>query len=146
MNLKLEYKKATKNDVDFLLKLRMRTMNEHYNNSNLPTSREATLQRVLYEYDKANIIIVNDKPIGLLKIDYNKDKIEILQLQINPDQQGKGIGKTILSNILEEAILIQKPAILSVLKVNKAQDLYISLGFKIVDENEHSYIMEFSKW
>ncbi|RMZ59260.1 GNAT family N-acetyltransferase [Chryseobacterium nematophagum] len=145
MNLKLEYKKATKNDVDFLLKLRMKTMNEHYNNANLPTSREATLQRVLYEYDKANIITLNDKPIGLLKIDYSKDKIEILQLQIDPSQQGKGIGKTILNKILEKAISIQKPAILSVLKVNQAQDLYISLGFKIVDENEHSYIMEFSK-
>ncbi|MDH6250763.1 ribosomal protein S18 acetylase RimI-like enzyme [Chryseobacterium sp. H1D6B] len=144
MNLKLEYKKASESDLDFLLDLRMKTMNLHYANSNLPTTRETTLQRVLYQFEKANIIILNDEPAGLLKIDRNADKIDILQLQIDPILQGKGIGKAILEDIIEEASKAQKPVLLSVLKTNKAQKLYFSLGFKIIDEDEHSYFMKFS--
>lgn len=119
-------------------------MNEHYTNSSLPTDRASTLQRVLYQFEKANIIFLNDEPVGLLKIDRSKDPIEVLQLQIDPSQQGKGLGKTILQSILEEASSAGKKASLSVLKSNKAQHLYSSLGFKAVGEDEHSYFMEFS--
>jgi ribosomal protein S18 acetylase RimI-like enzyme len=145
MNLNLQYRKATENDIDFLFDLRMKTMTEYYAQSNLPTAKEFVLQRVLYEFDKAHIIILNNEPIGLLKIDRNLDKIHILQLQINPNLQGKGIGKSILKSIFDEAETDQKTVILSVLKVNKAQHLYLRLGFEIIDKNEHSYFMEFSK-
>ncbi|KPH13765.1 N-acetyltransferase [Chryseobacterium sp. ERMR1:04] len=142
MNLKLKYRKASESDLDFLLNLRMKTMNEHYANSSLPTDRESTLQRVLYQFEKANIILFNNEPIGLLKIDRSKDKIEVLQLQVDPSQQGKGLGKMILKEIIAEALSSQKPVVLSVLKTNKAQNLYSSLGFVTIDKNEHSYIME----
>lgn len=138
----LQYRKASESDLDFLLDLRMKTMNEHYANSSLPTDRESTLQRVLYQFEKANIILFNNEPIGLLKIDRSKDKIEVLQLQVEPSQQGKGLGKMILKEIIEEALSSHKSVVLSVLKTNKAQNLYSSLGFVIIDENEHSYIME----
>lgn len=138
----LQYRKASESDLDFLLDLRMKTMIEHYANSSLPTDRESTLQRVLYQFEKANIILFNNEPIGLLKIDRSKDKIEVLQLQVDPSQQGKGLGKMILKEIIEEALSSQKSVVLSVLKTNKAQNLYSSLGFVTIDENEHSYIME----
>jgi len=144
MNTEIHYRKASENDIDFLLDLRTKTMNEHYANSSLPTDRASTLQRVLYQFEKANIILLNDEPVGLLKIDKSKDAIEVLQLQIDPGQQGKGLGKTILQSILEEASSAGKKVALSVLKSNKAQHLYSSLGFKTVDEDEHSYFMEFS--
>lgn len=142
MNTEIQYRKASENDLDFLLDLRMKTMNEHYVNSSLPTDRESTLQRVLYQFEKANIILLNNEPIELLKIDRSEDKIEVLQLQVDPSQQGKGLGKTILKEIIEEALSSQQSVILSVLKTNKAQNLYSSLGFVIINENEHSYIME----
>ncbi|MFP3597679.1 GNAT family N-acetyltransferase [Chryseobacterium sp. SIMBA_029] len=144
MNTEIHYRKASENDIDFLLDLRTKTMNEHYTNSSLPTDRASTLQRVLYQFEKANIILFNNEPVGLLKIDRSKDPIEVLQLQIDPGQQGKGLGKTILQSILEEASSAGKKVSLSVLKSNKAQHLYSSLGFKAVGEDEHSYFMSFS--
>lgn len=143
MNTTITYKKATENDIDYLFDLRTKTMNPHYADSNLPTDRETTLQRILYQFDKAHIILLNDEPAGLLKIDRGDDKTEVLQLQIDPSQQGKGLGKTILTAILEEAATAGKTVVLSVLKTNKAQHLYTSLGFKVVDEDEHSFFMEF---
>lgn len=142
MNTDLTYRKASESDIDYLLDLRTKTMNPHYANSHLPTDRETTLQRILYQFDKAHIILLNDEPVGLLKINRG-DKTEVLQLQIDPTQQGKGLGKKILKDILEEASKEGKTVELSVLKTNKAQHLYTSLGFKTVGEDEHSYFMEF---
>lgn len=142
--MNLQYRKATENDLDFLLDLRMKTMNEHYANSGLPTTEESALQRVLYQFEKANIISLQNEPIGLLKINKDSDKTEVLQIQIDPKMQGKGIGKTILKDVIEEASSSKKSVVLSVLKTNKAQHLYSSLGFTIIDESEHSYTMEFS--
>lgn len=144
MKTPLTYQKATENDLDYLLDLRIKTMVPHYAESNLPTDRETTLQRILYQFDKGHIILLDNQPIGLLKIDRGDTNIDILQLQIDPSQQGKGLGRMILSDILKEASATGKTASLSVLKTNKAQHLYSSLGFKIVGEDEHSYFMEFS--
>lgn len=143
MNTTITYRKASENDIDYLLDLRTKTMNPHYADSHLPTDRETTLQRILYQFDKAYIILLNNEPAGLLKINKADDKTEILQLQIDPTQQGKGLGKMILKDILEEASKEEKTVELSVLKTNKAQHLYTRLGFKTVGEDEHSYFMEF---
>ncbi|MBB6372458.1 GNAT family N-acetyltransferase [Chryseobacterium shigense] len=143
MNTAITYRKATENDIDYLLDLRTKTMNPHYSASHLPTDREATLQRILYQFDKANIILLNNEPVGLLKISRTGHKTEVLQLQIDPGQQGKGLGKKILGNILTESSAEEKTVSLSVLKTNKAQHLYTSLGFKTVNEDEHSFFMEF---
>ncbi|CAD0220974.1 GNAT family N-acetyltransferase [Chryseobacterium sp. D764] len=142
MSTSLIYRKATDNDIDYLLDLRMKTMNPHYETSGLSTDRDTTLQRVLYQFEKADIILLDNQPVGLLKVDRTFTNIEVLQLQIDPSQQGKGLGKKILSDILEEASLAGKTVSLSVLKTNKAQHLYISLGFKITGEDEYSYFME----
>lgn len=143
MNTAITYRKATENDIDYLLDLRTKTMNPHYADSHLPTDKESTLQRILYQFDKANIILLNNEPVGLLKISRTDHKTEVLQLQIDPVQQGKGLGKKILGNILTEASAEGKAVSLSVLKTNKAQHLYTSLGFKTVNEDEHSFFMEF---
>ncbi|ASK30441.1 GNAT family N-acetyltransferase [Chryseobacterium sp. T16E-39] len=144
MNFTLQYREAQESDIDFLLDLRMKTMTEHYASSNLSTTKEFALQRVLYQFEKARIISLNDHQVGLLKIDHAADTVDILQLQIHPDEQGRGIGKSILENIIQEAALSQKTVSLSVLKTNKAQKLYARLGFKIIDEDEHSYMMKLS--
>jgi Acetyltransferases len=142
MDLDLHYEKANETDIDFLLDLRMKTMNPHYAESHLPTDKETTLKRILYEFDKAHIIFLNQLPIGLLKINRTAEKTEVLQLQIDPELQGRGVGRSILKNILDEASETGKTVSLSVLKTNKAQQLYSSLGFQIVGEDEHSYFME----
>jgi ribosomal protein S18 acetylase RimI-like enzyme len=143
MNTTVTYRKASDQDIDYLLDLRTKTMNPHYVDSGLPTDRESTLQRILYQFDKAHIVLFNNEPAGLLKINKAADKTEVLQLQIDPNLQGKGLGRSILIDILKEASTERKTVALSVLKTNKAQRLYTSLGFKTVGEDDHSYFMEF---
>lgn len=144
MNTTITYRKATENDLDYLLDLRIKTMVPHYAEADLPTDDDTTLKRVLHEFEKANIILLDNEPVGLLKINKTNSETEVLQLQIDPSQQGKGLGRLILTDILKEASLVKNIVSLSVLKTNKAQHLYSSLGFKIISEDEHSYFMEFS--
>lgn len=113
--------------------------------SSLSTAVDSHMQRIKYKFEHASIIECNRTSIGLLKIERKRDGIELIQIQIDPLYQGKGIGKKILEQIINEANSEEKSITLQVLKVNKAQRLYLKLGFKIIEENEHSYLMKYSK-
>ncbi|MEN4759222.1 GNAT family N-acetyltransferase [Chryseobacterium sp. C39-AII1] len=142
----LQLRKATQNDIDFLLDLRTKTMNEHLESSGFPIDKDSHLKRIRYEFETAKIIMYRKEDIGLLKVKYGKDEIELIQLQIHPDFQGKGFGKHILEMIIEESLFSEIPIYLSVLKTNPAQKLYTRLGFITIEENEHSFTMKFSKY
>ncbi|WP_312388751.1 GNAT family N-acetyltransferase [Chryseobacterium sp.] len=142
----LQLRKATQNDIDFLLDLRTKTMNEHLESSGFPTDKNSHLKRILHEFETAKIMMYRKEDMGLLKVKYGKDEIELIQLQIHPDFQGKGFGKRILEMIIEESLFSEIPIYLSVLKTNPAQKLYARVGFRTIEENEHSFTMKFSKY
>jgi len=140
--LNLTFKKASEEDLEFLLWLRKETMVEHYIKAGKEVNEENLLSRINHHFEHAKIILLKDQKIGLLKVAENKTEIEILQIQIAPDYQNKGIGRQIIQSILEKAASKKIPVKLNVLKVNKAQTLYQNLGFVIYDENEYSYFMK----
>jgi ribosomal protein S18 acetylase RimI-like enzyme len=140
--MKLTYQKATEEDMDFLLWLRKQTMVEHLIDAGKEVNEENLLDRINYHFENAKIILLENQKIGLLKLAENKNEIEILQIQIEPNHQNKGIGKEIIQAIIQKAFTKNIPVKLSVLKVNKAQNLYKTLGFEIYDENEYSYFMK----
>jgi N-acetylglutamate synthase-like GNAT family acetyltransferase len=142
MKIKLTYKKATEEDLEFLLWLRKQTMTEHLLHAGKEVNEENFIDRINYHFEDAKIILLKDQKIGLLKIAENKTEIEILQIQIEPNHQNKGMGKEIIQSIIQKAFTKNIPVKLSVLKVNKAQNLYKTLGFEIYDENEYSYFMK----
>lgn len=140
--LDLTFKKATEEDIEFLLWLRKETMVEHYINAGKDVNEESLLSRIHYQFEHAKIILLDHQKIGLLKVAEQDNEIEIFQIQIAPNYQNKGIGRQIVQSILKEASTKKIPVKLSVLKINKAQTLYQNLGFEIYDENEFSYFMK----
>ncbi|MDR2285612.1 MAG: GNAT family N-acetyltransferase [Sphingobacterium sp.] len=143
MGLNINYRPALDSDKSFLLELRSKTMDPHLVASSLPVSEEAHLSRINYKFDQAYIIELDMVAIGLLKADRKIDDIEIIQIQIAPEYQNKGIGRSVLQAVIQEATASNQSVSLSVLKVNRAQELYISLGFKTVAEDESSYLMQY---
>jgi N-acetylglutamate synthase-like GNAT family acetyltransferase len=140
--MKLTYQKASKEDMEFLLWLRKQTMTEHLLYAGKEVNEENLLDRIKYHFEDAKIILSKNQKIGLLKLVENETEIEILQIQIEPNHQNKGIGKEIIQVIIQKASTKNIPVKLSVLKVNKAQNLYKTLGFEIYDENKYSYFMK----
>lgn len=143
MNIKLH--KATNDHITFLLELRRQTMIEHLEKVGLFLSEEQHLARVRIHFDNAYIILQNKKKIGLLKYIETDSAIEILQLQITPKFQGKGIGNSVLNNVIEQSVATNKEIRLKVLKENPAKFLYERNGFSIYDEDSYEFYMKLTK-
>lgn len=133
---------ATQADVPFLLELRRRTMDTHLHTSGVVQSEEEHLRRVLSRFECAEIILFAGQPQGLLKIARDGKSWELVQIQINVELQGQGLGAWLIQGIIAEAQHVSAKLRLSVLKGNPACRLYKRLGFSVVSENTHAFEME----
>jgi ribosomal protein S18 acetylase RimI-like enzyme len=142
--MNLSFRAATEADLPFLLELREKTMNEHLRRSGVEPSESERYERVLARFDCAEIVLLADVPIGLLKLARDGNTWELIQIQILPENQGGGIGGEILKKLLDEARQAHASVTLSVLKANPARHLYERFGFRIMSQNDHAYEMEFT--
>ena len=128
-------------DVPFLLQLRHQTMDRHLAASAVEMSEEEHLRRVLLRFECAQIILVDGKPSGLLKVARDEKSWHLIQIQVVPHLQGSGLGSRLLREIAAEARDAGASVELDVLKVNPARSLYERLGFVVTAENSHSFDM-----
>lgn len=140
----LTFRAASEADVPFLLELRRQTMTEHLQRSGVEASDSERIERVLANFDCAEIILLSGTPVGLLKVVRSQDNWDLVQIQILPQKQGGGLGGIILKKLLADADEARTAVTLSVLRANPARRLYERLGFRIVGENEHAYDMQWS--
>ena len=138
----MTFRKALRSDIDYLLWLRMETMEKYLIDSGIKLTREDHLARVQYQFEYAKIILLKAEKIGLLKIKENGRESEIIQIQIEPKYQGKGWGTKIIQTLIAQAQKEKKQIYLSVLKKNKAKYLYKRLGFSVTEETKDSFIMK----
>jgi ribosomal protein S18 acetylase RimI-like enzyme len=138
----LTLRPATEADVPFLLDLRARTMAPHFLAAGRPQSEETSLERVRRAFDRASLVLLAGRPVGLLKAVREGERWELLQIQLAPEAQGRGIGTRLVRALVEEARAAGAALRLGVLKVNPARRLYERLGFVIVGESEIGFEME----
>jgi len=137
-------RQAVDSDVDFLLNLRDITMGKYLKDCGMPRTKDAYLSRILYEFEHAKIIEVEDSSAGLFKAKFNEGSNEwyLVQIQIHPNYQNKKIASSLISMLIDKANLTGSTVGLSVLKTNPAKHLYSKLGFVTVGENELEYLMQ----
>lgn len=140
--MSFELIRATEADKAFLLSLRKLTMVEHLEKAGLYLSDDEHAFRLDDNYECSYLIIYSGGKVGVLKYRELADKIEIMQLQIHPESQGKGLGKMVLERVLDCSKEKHKKIELSVLKANPAKLLYERLGFSITGEDDHEFYME----
>lgn len=88
------------------------------------------------------VICSDDNRVGRLRVVRVGDYIEIAGLQIRPDWQSKGIGTTVITELLAEGRGTGVPVELVVDKDNpNAERLYTRLGFQRIGENDKEYRM-----
>lgn len=132
---------ATKEDVPFLLVLRQHTMDAYLVEAGVPTTTTEHLARVRYRFDCAEILMDEDTSVGLLKMTRDASQWKIIQLQLLPELQGRGLGSKLLAQVKQEAQTAQASLVLSVLKTNPARRLYERMGFIVVGESEQEFDM-----
>lgn len=134
MNLNLSTRPAILADEPFLMRLRRLTMDEHIERVGRAVDDAAHRARVMVNFDAAKIVCLDGEPIGLLK-DYRGDEEWVLvQIQLLPEHQGKGIGEQLIRTVLAQAEAAGLPVALSVLRGNPARRLYERLGFSEVEK------------
>ncbi len=141
MKITIGFRNVKKEDVDFLLLLRKKSMNQHLKKAGVVMDNNQHLARVEEFYQDSHIILSNRKPIGLLKLGVMTQSLHIRQFQILPEYQGKGIGTLVLNVVKKRALQLCLPITLNVLLDNPARALYLRHGFQIKNKNKLEYQM-----
>ena len=123
------------------MQLRHLTMDPHLRAAGIEMSEQEHLRRVRLRFECAQLVLVADKPGGLLKLARDGRQWILIQLQIVPELQGCGLGARLLQQVIAEATEAGASIALDVLKSNPARRLYERFGFVVAREGVHSFDM-----
>lgn len=123
---------ACEADLPYLLWLRRETMDRHLLASGETPTEDYHRQRLHYRYDCAEVLLLEDRPVGLLKLARDPGCWEIIQIQLDPSLQGRGLGRKLLEQVIAEARAAGVGLELKVLTANPARRLYEQLGFEVL--------------
>lgn len=98
---------------------------------------------LMYPNLESRIIERNGESIGTMLISQNGSAILLVDITILPNYQNQGIGRLMIRKLQEQARKTKRPIRLSTLHTNRAQQLYLHLGFQVIDQND-MYVM--MKW
>jgi len=134
---------ATDADYDFLYDLHAATIKATVDATwGWDDDAQPLLFRKRWNPADIQVVVVEDQDVGTLRRVENQDEVVINLIEIHPDYQNRGLGSTLIQDILTEAHQHSLPVLLSVLKANDAAHrLYERLGFEIIEEREERYMM-----
>lgn len=91
------------------------------------------LQRQFFDERMAgghlDVIVVGNEIAGLYEVEPGEREVFIVNLELMPAFQRRGLGTKILQHTMAEAAARKMPVVLHVLQVNPARRLYERLGF-----------------
>jgi len=89
------------------------------------------------------IIELDAAPIGRLYVDRREREIEIIDIALVPSMRGRGIGKRLLAELLDEGRATARRVRIYVEHFNPARGLYDRLGFRQIGTNGVYHEMEY---
>ena len=143
--MKYDLIKATKNDIDFIKKAKLYNILKYAHDlteKDILNINNYVEKSLLVEMSNYKIIVHDNKKIGCLLVTEKKDSITLDEIYLEEEYRNKKIGTNIITNILKSNPLVY----LWVYKENtKAISLYKKMKFKVINETETRYYMEYSK-
>ncbi|UOF02170.1 GNAT family N-acetyltransferase [Bdellovibrio reynosensis] len=95
-----------------------------------------------FETGRIEIIQAGNTDFGYLHLAKTEEKVQIVNILILPEHQGKGLGTTIIKDLIAKTKSANMTLELGVFKINtKAKSLYEKLGFKTFNETKTHYQM-----
>jgi ribosomal protein S18 acetylase RimI-like enzyme len=139
----IELSQTTADDVDFLWDTFRISMKDYITQARgeWNEQREKSQFRHQLELSAAQVIRSNDLEVGFIMAPIKDDARWIHTMCIAPEHQRKGIGTEILRRVIGQTKEQKISLYLSVLKVNPARRLYERLGFRVIEETTHHFII-----
>lgn len=129
MSALIGFRKAIPEDVNFLVALRIASMHEHLAEAGIIMTDNQHRLTINQFFNDSHLILINNKPIGLLKIAVLPQRLHIRQFQIMPQFHRMGIGSMVLGAVKKKAVALNLGITLNVLLSNPAKKLYQRQGF-----------------
>jgi ribosomal protein S18 acetylase RimI-like enzyme len=153
--LNIQLKPRTESDSEFFAELFGEIKNSELLLDNLPEPIKHQLlwmqfssfdRQMNMEYPENidYLITCHSEKAGRLLLHKDENSIRVLNISLRNNFRNRGIGSSLLKDIIGEANKTHKSIHLEVDKINPAMNLYSRLGFKVVHENELKYFMKYS--
>jgi ribosomal protein S18 acetylase RimI-like enzyme len=88
------------------------------------------------------IIMLDDRPVGRLIVDRGPEVHHLVDITILKRHRSAGIGTVLIRALGTEGDLMRKPIRLHVMVTNRAKALYQRMGFRLIEENPVTWLME----
>jgi len=144
MSLEYNFRESKECDLKFYVELHHRVLREYVE----PlwgwdeADQDERAKRAFFDAD-IDVIQFEGRDIGFVQVEPGEDHLFISNISIVPEYQNRGIGTSIIRDILLKAQGMRKFVRLHVLRTSPAQRLYQRLGFKKGDEkDEGGFYME----
>jgi ribosomal protein S18 acetylase RimI-like enzyme len=95
-----------------------------------------------YSGAQRRIILLGNDPAGAMIVFQDQTEIRLVDISLLPEHRGRGVGATLIGELIAEAASASVPLRLSVLRGNRAVGLYERLGFVPTGEDEMYLQME----
>jgi ribosomal protein S18 acetylase RimI-like enzyme len=89
-----------------------------------------------------NLILEAGQPIGRLYLDHREEEHRVIDIALLPAHRGRGIGRKLMQDVLDEAAAVGKRVRIHVEQNNPAMHLYNRLGFQKIEEQSVYWLME----
>jgi ribosomal protein S18 acetylase RimI-like enzyme len=133
-------RKATDNDLDLTFKIKQNALQQYLEMLwGWNEKAQQDFHRREFKKEHFQVIEHQNEPIGYLEIVQFSDHIFLANLMILQKFQGKGLGKIIMQDLIQNNPKI----VLEVLQVNqRAIAFYRALNFEIIEDLEVSFRMK----
>ena len=140
-------------DLAFLRNLYASTRQEEMEQSGWPQeeidlflSQQFHAQHVHYQQHFSgaafDLILHEGEPVGRLYLEERDDEFRIIDIALLPQSRGKGIGGSLMQDIIDHAFSREKAVRIHVESNNPAMRLYERLGFQFLEDQGVYHLME----
>jgi ribosomal protein S18 acetylase RimI-like enzyme len=88
-----------------------------------------------------DLVLVDGEPAGRLYVDRRADEIRLIDIALLPEFRRRGIGGTLMRQVLDESRAAGLPVQIHVEQNSPAMRLYDRLGFRRVEDQGVYYLM-----
>jgi ribosomal protein S18 acetylase RimI-like enzyme len=149
----ISFRPETPEDEAFLVKLYATTRDVEMALTGWDAAQQEAFLRQQFQFQTVHyrkhygdasfrIILRDDAPIGRLYLHYGPSQIRLMDIALLPEYRRSGIGGSILENLLREAAQLGKTVTLHVERFNPALRLYQRLGFRVIEDQQINFYME----